>query len=133
MTFLNDNDDEYDVVCRMMEYLEALSKECYERLQLRYNDIFRKLDKTRDEAITKEANAMNGIGVERVVDRFDRLEEELHKYLTDLLCFGFQSKGFDIPVMKQHIVRYLLKGNNKNNVVIKKGSKYMTLQTGNIR
>ena len=48
------------------------------------------------------------------------LELELDKYITDLLCFGFQSPRLEILVMKEHIVRYLLHRENKITNIVKK-------------
>ena len=133
VTFINDHENEYEVVEHMMSFLDKVSSICYDRLCLRYNDIFQKLDKARQEAISKEENTSEGVGVEKVQKKYDTLELELDRYITDLLCFGFQSKGFDIPVMKEHIVRYLLESESKINFVVKKGTKYMAIQTEKLR
>lgn len=133
VTYLNDKNDEYDVAKRMMEYLELVSDKCYENLKLTYNDIFGKLKLIRDEKLKREERTMNKEGIENLIKMFVRLEKELDSYLRDLLCFGFQSKTFDIPVMKEHIVRYLIENNSKINMAIKKGNKYMALQTNKLR
>ncbi|XP_067945797.1 uncharacterized protein [Watersipora subatra] len=84
-------------------------------------------------AIEREFRAMDGIGVSGIELRYDNLEEELDKYLRDLMCFGFQSKSFDIPLMKKHIIRYLLETRTEIDIVIKKANKYMMIQTKKLR
>ena len=133
LTYLNDQNDEYDVVKRMMSYLDLLSDVCYNKLLDDYKDVFEQINEVKLNHIERETRAMSKKGVENVTLRFTKLEKDLQMYLKDLLVFGFQSKGFDIPVMKEHIVKYLIETSNKINLVIKKGSKYMTLQTDRLR
>lgn len=92
----------------MMAYLEVLSDLCYERLKLRYKSVFTQIEKKREEMLVIEKNAMDGIGVEKLEWQFDRLEQELDEYLSDLLLFGFNSSSYDIPLVKNYLMKYLV-------------------------
>lgn len=132
VTFLNEYNNEYEVVKKMMAYLEQISDHCYENLKIAYKDIFMKINQVKIDCIRKETITPEG-DVKSLNAKFVQLEAELDAYLRDLLCFGFQSKGFDIPVMKEHIVKYLIDTNSKINLIVKKGNKYMAILTDKLR
>jgi len=133
VNFMNTS-GEAELVSSMLEYLHLLSDLCYERLKIRYRDIFAKIQKTGTEEVIKEINASpNQKAVANVVKRFEALERELHNYLRDLMVLSFNGAVYDIPLIRQHLIKYLLQNDQKIKFTVKKGNKYMCLKTDKLR
>ena len=131
--FVNENNDSYSVVSKMMEYLEKLSSLCYHKLMRKYDDIFEALSQKKSQLVAKEETVMDGIGVERLEKIFDNLETKLDEYLSEMLVFGFNSGSYDIPLIKNDLVRYLSNNDQEAKFVVKKGNSYMCLQTDKLQ
>jgi len=131
--FVNETNSEYNVVHQMMIYLEKLSDLCYQRLKLRYKSIFIQIEQKRNELITLEEQAGDNASVEQLEKTFDKLEEELDSYISDMLVFGFNSGSYDIPLIKKHLFKYLLDQNHSIDFVIKKANSYMCIKTKRLR
>ena len=131
--FVNDHNSEYDVVHRTMAHLEELSAICCERLQQRYASVFAELEKKKVLALKLEANAINTSGKSLLQKKFEKLEEELQSYLSDLLVFGFNSGAYDVPLMKTYMIQYLFKQGSDIQFVVKKGNNYMCLKTETLK
>lgn len=128
--FVNDTGCEYDVVRSMMDYLTTLSDLCYQQLLIRYKRIFNQLENRRSEAVTLETEFEDRDNVER---KFDKLENDLQSYLRDLPVFGFNSGKYDIPLIRKHLIKYVLENNDKVLFTVKKGNNYMCLKTQKLR
>ena len=117
----------------MMQYLDRLSDIAHDRLLRRYDPVFRNLVKAKIKCVDFEKDALGAIAASELADKkFGRLEEELEEYIRDLLVFGFNSKDYDIPVMKEHVMRYVLQ-NQEIKGCIKKSSSYMMIKTDKLR
>lgn len=125
--------DEFQLVANMMDYLLSVSKTCYERLSHRYSSVFNQLQEKRDQALLAEQNAYNGAGVEKLEKYFDSLESELDAYLRQLICFGFNSGKYDLPLIKSHLIKYLLDNDIDITFTAKKSSNYLCIATELIR
>lgn len=133
LNFINDW-GEFELVSQMMDYLQNLADLCYERLKIRYKDIFRRINRKGAAEVSKEINAScDRYSVENVVKKFEGLEKELHSYLRDLLVLSFNGAVYDIPLIRQHLIRYLLQNKQNVNFTVKKGNRYMCLQTDKLR
>ena len=131
--FVNDNGCEQEVVDQMLQYLEMLSELCYERLKVRYRSVFTEIDKKRELMVNNEMNAMDGKGVPRVESRFDRLEEELNDYLSNMLVFGFNSSSYDIPLIRNHLMNYFVANDREISFIIKKANSYIAIKTESLQ
>ena len=131
--FVNENGIAYDVVSKMMNYLENLSELCYAKLRCLYDDIFEAIEEKRTAVIAKEKSVLQKKDLDNLELKFARLEKDLYKYLAKLLVFGFNSGAYDIPLIKQELVQYLVKHNRKISFPVKKGNAYMCLKTDDLR
>ena len=132
-TFVNDHDSEYEVVKKMMEYLDKLASEAKQRLQTKYADVYNAISIAEGDMIATESDAMGFDATGLVSHRISKLRAELDGYLNDLLVFGFNSKAFDIPLMMEHLLKYLQETNSTVQACIKKQGQYMLLQTDSLR
>ena len=51
---------------------------------------------------------------------FDNLGTRLDEYLSEMLVFGFNSVFYDIPLIKNDLVRYLFDNDQETKFVVKK-------------
>lgn len=130
--FVNEDGNEYKVVKNMMLYLEKIAKECYERLLHRYRDIFRKIEKQRMKELEREQKTGSEHGQVNLNNYYDKISNALDNYLSTLLVYGYNSAKYDFPIIRKHIVKYLLEESNPPTMVIKKGNSYLSLKTSNL-
>mgnify|MGYP001794176194 FL=1 len=134
VTFVNDENDEYLVVSQMMDYLLTLSSEAKKIMMRRYEHVFQQIESARLNLISAESMAMDPTRAREILDpKIDKLVEELESWLTDVIVFGFNSKGYDIPMMKEHIIKYLHEECEEIQSCIKKNSEYMLIKTERLR
>ena len=131
-TFVNDG-DAFSLVSKMMDYLTQLSDIAYDRLARRYDVVFRRLQRVKEETAIRERLATGTDMTELIDKRFDKLLEELENYIRDLLVFGFNSKSYDFPLMKNEIIRYLVQTDEEITGCIKKFGNYMMVKTEKFR
>ena len=132
-TFVNDNDNEYDVVKQMMEYLDAMAVEARQNMVAKYGVVFDAIKLAGKKLREKEIKAMGDMARYYVSEKITQLETELQTYISDLLVFGFNSKSFDIPLMMDNFLRYLQDTGSAVQACIKKQGQYMLLRTSNLR
>ena len=125
--------DEFQVVEKMMKYLEQLSEICYGRLKRRYHSVFNQIDKKREWIIKQETGIATDEEIDRIHNRFDKLENNLDEYLSCLPVFGFNSAAYDIPLIKKHLVKYFLDNQTDIKMIIKKGTSYISIKTDKIQ
>jgi hypothetical protein len=130
--FVNDYDDEHTTVVQMMNYLTEISEVSQGLLCDRYENVFTQLEFMKEEAMFAESKALNG-RPDKVEQQYNRLADELDGYISEILCFGFNSAKYDIPLIKPFLVKYLLEKNKDIDYVIKKGNNYMCLKANNIK
>lgn len=131
--WVSEGNDEHLLVSNMMDYLISVSEVCYERLRHRYRNVFSQLLDKKERALEAERSAYNGIGVEKLTAYFDSLESELEAFLRQLICFGFNSGKYDLPLIKSHLVKYLLENDIDITFTAKKGSSYLCIATECVR
>ena len=133
VNFIKEDCSEYELVKSAMTHLEKLSDVCYEKLKREYHDIFLKIEIMRNQQIITEKRQADWRGIDKIETKFDSLKDELDAYLRIIPVFGFNSASYDIPLIKEHMIRYLLEEDGAIQFVVKRGNKYMCIQTDKLR
>ena len=93
------------------------------------------IEKEGAKQVAMEINASptNPQNARDVVNKFIKLKQQLNAYLRDLPVMSFNGVAYDIPLIRQHLIRYLLQNKQSINFTVKKGNKYMCIQTDKLR
>ena len=113
----------------MMDHLTAISDAAYESLLPLYADVLEEL-KTRKEAWDEEEEEENG---KKTVNPCKTLEKQLQTWLRQLPVIGFNSRHYDLNVVKKFFIPYMLKGNDKTRFAIKRQNTFMCFSTTNLK
>ena len=134
LTFVNDNDNESELVEKMLRYLLELSEVSKTILMSEYKTVFDEILIKKEECLQREKLALDeSEALNKVENSFKFLVDALNEYLSDLIVFGFASKGFDIPVMREHMISYFHSNGTPIKSCIKRQGKYMMLSTNELR
>ena len=131
--FVNDSDDEKAVVEKMVTYLEILAETANERQRERYKDIFKKIDVKREKDIEKHVKEFPLIYSSKVSSFYDQLEDDLESYIRDLPVIGYNSRRYDINLIRKHLFDCLEQCDDPIDYVIKRGNCYMCVTTMNLK
>jgi hypothetical protein len=130
--FVNDENNEYFPVKEMMKYLTEMQTVSSGLLSLRYNNVYTQIEFLKEEAMFVESEALHG-RPDLTEDYYNKLATELDEYLSELLCFGFNSGKYDIPLIKPFFIKFLLETNSGVDYVIKKCNDYVCIKANNIK
>ena len=131
--YVNDDGNEKTVVMKTVKYLELLAETAYTRLRQRYNDIFLQIDKKKDIEIERDLEEMQGKYSEKILAFYERLEEDLDLYLTDLPVLGYNSGRYDLNLIRKYLFDCLHECDDPVGFVVKKGNNYMCIKTTNLK
>ncbi|KAF6019734.1 hypothetical protein EB796_021962 [Bugula neritina] len=109
--------NEYELVAKMMGFLTKLSEVCYHRLLVRYNDVFKQLREKLTSVSSKKLKLV-------VITKH---------YLKDLVVLSFNGAVYDIPLIPQHMLRYLLEQTQKVLFTAKKRKQIHVYSNGKIK
>jgi len=76
-----------------------------------------------------EAKTNPGDSCDTIELKYQRLEDRLTQFLSDLPMFGFNSGCYDLQLIKTYVVRYLLKSEANIVLLIRKSNNFMCIQT----
>ena len=136
--YVTDGDSD-KLVADMMDHLTAISDAAYESLLPLYADVLEEL-KTRkevwdEEEEEEEEEEDNG---KKTVNPYKKHMQQLYSWLRQLPVIGFNSGRYDLNVIKQFLIPYLLKQDDEDaageiQFVIKRQNTFMCFSTTNLK
>ena len=140
--YITDGDSD-KLVEEMMNNLIAISDAAYDSLLPSYVDVLADLDarkhaweeETKEAEEEEEEEAENG---KKTVNPYKKHTQQLYSWLRQLPVIGFNSGRYDLNVIKQFLIPYLLKQDDEAaadeiQFVIKRQNTFMCLSTNKLK
>ncbi len=115
-----------DLVQEMMEYLGKIQEEVSRLMREQLSDTF--------SALTEKMEQLREQGdSEGMLKTYEALLNDLESYCQILICLGFNSSRYDLPVLQEHLIPMLSLDCDPKAYVAKKDSGYMCIQNSFFR
>ena len=139
------NGDSDKLVADMMSHLHAVSDAAFESLKPSYESVLDKLkmlkeewDSAEEECGLEEAENEDEVARKNRTNPFKKLLDQLFSWLHQLPVIGFNSGRYDLNVIKQFFIPYLLKPSEDDEIdetrfVIKRQNTFMCFSTNKLK
>ena len=139
------NGDSDKLVADTMSHLHAVSDAAFESLKPSYESVLDKLkmlkeewDSAEEECGLEEAENEDEVARKNRTNPFKKLLDQLFSWLHQLPVIGFNSGRYDLNVIKQFFIPYLLKPSEDDEIdetrfVIKRQNTFMCFSTNKLK